>query len=322
MNGVLAFVLAVLVYPGVIVAVLVALALGWAREAARGAVVASGTPHPLRGVQEVRGALERDTIAPEGIHPWVLTLGTTAAVVFPLLALILLPVPGNPLASALGLPGDLAAEAALLLGLPLTRLVVAWVIPSPFTRIAADRGARLLAGATVTMALALSAIAEQVGTLGLESAPASKAPPVLSIVTRILAAAAFAFALPALARASSLHSEQAEPELIAGELTELSGRDLALFRIGEALQLVAVAALFVAAFVLPIFAAVPAGFGRALIWIVGLIATAAGIGIWEGYAARHPRSSEDRPPLSFWMGWPVLLALVALVAAAWATRAG
>ncbi len=291
MNGVLAFVLAVLVYPGLLVAGLAALALGWARDSARGALAHTGTPHPLQSVQQVRGALQRDTIAPEGVYPLALTLTSTAAVLFPVAALILLPVPGNPLVQALSLQGDLIAEGGLLLGLPLTRLAVGWAIPSPFTRLAADRGARLLAGAAVPMILAFTASAEQVATLGLN--------------------------------ASHLRADDGEElELVAGELTELSGRDLALFRIGEALQLVAVAAVFVAAFLLPIFATLPMGAGRGILWIVGLIVTAAGIGLWEGFASRQPATANERPPLTWWVGWPVLVALLALVAAAWATRAG
>ncbi len=323
MNGILAFVLAVLVYPGLLVAGLAALALGWARDSARGALANTGTPHPLKSVQQVRGALQRDTIAPEGVYPLALTLTSTAAVLFPVAALVLLPVPGNPLVQALSLQGDLIAEGGLLLGLPLTRLAVGWAIPSPFTRLAADRGARLLAGAAVPMILAFTASAEQVATLGLNFPVVKGSLPLIAVVTRILAALAFIFALPVLARASHLRADDDEElELVAGELTELSGRDLALFRIGESLQLVAVAAVFVAAFVLPIFATLPMGAGRGILWIVGLIVTAAGIGLWEGFASRQPATANDRPPLTWWVGWPVLVALLALVAAAWATRAG
>lgn len=317
MNGVLGFVLAVLVYPGVLVALLAGWALSWTRQSARVATASGGRIHPLQDALEIRGALGRDTIAPEGVHPWALTIGSTVAVVAPLIALALLPVPGNPLARSLGLAGDLTAEGALLLAVPAARLFVAWAIPSPYTRLAADRGARLLAGAVVPMALALSATAEQFATLGLNATPARTT--TIALATRILAAAAFCFTLPVLARAASLRAGEGNGELLGGELAEISGRDLAYFRIGEILQLVAVSALFVAAFILPIFANVHGNIGRAIVWIVGLAVTAAGIGAWEGYAARQP-ASPDRPPLSWWVGWPVLLALLALVAAAWAAR--
>lgn len=322
MNGIFGFVLAVLIYPGVLVALLAAWALTWTRESARGAVTSGGTAGlvpPLRTVREVRGTLERDTTAPRGVSSWVLAFGSLMAIVCPLVALILLPAPGNPLVRALGLPADLTAEGALLVGLPVARLVVGWAIPSPYTRLAADRSARLLAGAVVPMVLALAATAEQIGTLALNLAPAKSGPSALELVTRVLAAAAFACALPVLARTSAGREGDGDLELEGGELGELSGRDLASFRIGETLQLVAAAALFIAAFVLPIFATVPDGVGRGVIWVAGLLLTAAGIGAWEGYAKRHPLSA-DRPPLSWWLGIPLLLSLVALVAAAWASR--
>ncbi len=318
MNGVLAFVLAVFVYPGVVVACLAAWLLGWARSSARAALAGSAAASPLRDVSEIRGAFARDTVTPEGVHPAALVLGSSLAIVCPLVALLLLPVPGNPLIGSIGLTGDLTAEGILLLGLPMARLLVAWAIPSPYTRLAADRGARLLAGAAIPMALALTAAAEQLATLKLDLSPSHTPLSTIALVTRILAAAAFAVTLPVLARASSPQSGDTAIELEGGELSEISGRDLASFRIGEALQLAAVAAVFLAVFVLPIFATLPAGAGRTAIWVIGALITAAGIGAWEGIASR--RTAPSRAPLSWWLEIPLLLALIALVAAAWASR--
>ena len=53
--------------------------------------------------------------------------------------------------------------------------------------------------------------------------------------------------------------------------------------------------------------------------VVVAILVAVGLGVWEGRFGRRPEGS-DRPPLSWWVGAPTLLALAALVAAAWATR--
>ncbi|WIG58477.1 MAG: hypothetical protein OJF49_001223 [Ktedonobacterales bacterium] len=318
MNGVLAFALAVLIYPGVAVALVAAWALSWARQSARAVTGGSAIPGPLRDVNELRSEIERDTITPHGVSARFLNVVSSLAVVFPLLALVLLPVPGNPLVNSIGLKGDIALEGGLLLGVPVMRLLVAWAIPSPYTRIAADRGVRLLAGVVVTMVLALTAIAEQLATLTLNVEPSKTALPTFAIITRILAALAFIFTLPALARVSALRAGHGNLEVSAGELSEVSGQDLAGFRLAEAVQLVAVAAVFVAVFVVPIFPTV-AGTGRALVWIVGIILTALGIGAWEGYASREATSAE-RPPLNWWLGWPILLAMLALVAAAWAAR--
>ncbi len=320
MNGVLAVVIAVLIYPGMLVALIAALLLSWGRASARAALSGAPTPSPLRDLREVRGAIERDTIAPESAYGWVLGVASTLAMLLPLVALILLPLPGNPLVASIGLKGDLAAEGGLLLGVPLLRLFVGWAIPSPYTRLAADRGAQLLVGALPPIVLALVAMGEQLGTLQVPAAATSSTPLVtIDLITRVLAALAFATALPVLARAAALRGDGQEQELLAGELTEVSGRDLARFRVAEALQLVTVAALFATAFILPLFPTL-AGGARTAVWIVALVVAALGVGAWDAYAARRPISSEERPPLSWWLGVPTLLGLLALVVAAWAAR--
>src|SRR5579872_2730386 len=117
MNSVVAFLIAVLIYPGALAAVVAALVLGWARGAARGAVAGeragNGNGNPLATLGEWRSGLRSGAVVP-GVREALLTGGGAIAVLAPLLALVLLPVPGNPLVAAIGLTGDLAAEAALL----------------------------------------------------------------------------------------------------------------------------------------------------------------------------------------------------------------
>jgi formate hydrogenlyase subunit 4 len=323
-GAVVGVALAILVYPGLLVALIAAWILSAVRGAAHGALQGSPNPGPLRLLGELRAEWQQDAVVPEGIAPALLTLGTWMAVLAPLLALILLPVPGNPVLAPLGLTGDLVAEGALLLGLPLARLLLGWAIPSPYTRLAADRDARLLVGAVVPLALALAASAEQVSVLGFTIAPTGAWPPTFALVARILAAAAFACTLPVLARVTALREGGSDGELVAGELTELSGRDLLAFRVGEGLQLVAAAAVFVAAFLLPILTVVKGAIGQGVVWLVGVLLTAVGIGLWEGWRASLGRRAREveRPPLTWWLGLPALLALAALVAAAWASRIG
>src|SRR5689334_16685381 len=176
MNGIFAFLLAVLIYPGVVVAGLAAVALSWTRDAGRAFVTRAAVENPVRAMRGLRGALDRDALIPDGAAPRLAGALSLAAIVLPLLALILLPVPGNPLVSVIGATGDLAAEAGLLLGLPALRLCLGWALPSPYTRLAADRAARNLAGAVVVLALALAASAEQFQSLGLNPAPAHTGP--------------------------------------------------------------------------------------------------------------------------------------------------
>jgi formate hydrogenlyase subunit 4 len=319
MNSVLSFVLAVLIYPGVFIAGIAAWALTWGRESIQAVVTRDPIPSPLRDIGEIRSSMAKDVSQPEGLYPYLTAVAACIAIILPVIALIVMPLPGNPLVQAIGLTGDVISGAALLLAVPALRLLLAWATPSPYTRLAADRGVRLLAGVVLTMALAITATTEQGSTLGLFAAPTKSAPPPWWLVTHILAALAFLFVLPPLARfAATLHQRHQELDSVSGELTELNGRDLACFRIAEGMQLVAVSAYFATVFILPIFSSA-FGHGRDLLWIAAVIVTALGIGAWDGISGNLPASGE-RPPLNWWLGLPVLLALLSLVTAAIALR--
>src|SRR5215471_14145359 len=108
MNAVIGFILAVLVYPGVLIAILAGWALLWVRESASGAMNGVPLSNPLRGLAELRATFERESAVTEGEQPALVAAASMAAMIFPLLALVLLPVPGNPLLTTLGLTGDLA----------------------------------------------------------------------------------------------------------------------------------------------------------------------------------------------------------------------
>jgi hypothetical protein len=318
MNGVLALVLAVLIYPGALVATVAAWGLSWARDAARAAVSGGAAGGPVRLLAELRGAFGQEASA-AGVYAPALTLASGVALLSPLLALVLLPVPGNPLVAAIGPVSDLTLVGALLLGMPLARLFIGWAIPSPVTRAAADMSARLLAGALLPMCLALAASAEQWATL--EPVAPHAAGSTIALAARVLSAAAFACVVPVLARATFLRAGEGDAALPGGELAEVSGRDLASFRVAEGLQLAAVAAFFAVVFVLPLAVGIPAGTGRGLVVLVGVVLTAVGAGLWDGWRGRRPEGT-DHAPLTWWLGLPLLVALVALVAASVAQRGG
>jgi formate hydrogenlyase subunit 4 len=321
MNGVVGFVVALLLYPGIVAGVVSAWILTLARDTTRAALSAGARPRLFGAFAETRALFARDSVAPAGLVPVVAALIPVVAVAMPVVALVALPVPGNPLVKALGLGGDLALEGGLLLAVPCLRLVLGWATPSAYTRQAADRGAHLLAGAVLPLTLAIAAVAQQVNGLPVAPADQPAATPLtnVALIARLLAAVAFACCLPVLARATAVREGEGAPALVGNELTEASGRDLALFRIAEALQLAAVAAFFAAAFVLPLVATTPFGV-RAAAWIVAPILGAVGIGAWEALRGATTSSKSEQPPLSWWFGVPLLVALFALVAASFAAR--
>ena len=306
MNGVLSFALAVLVYPGLLVAVVAGVALLLVRAFASGA--AGGEKGDL--IADLRESWQGDTIVPDGVSESALTLSSVVAVLAPALALVMLPVPGNPLVTAIGLKGDLVAEGALLF--------VGWLTPTPLTRVAADRGVRLVVGAALSLTLSLTAIAQQFNALTIANAPV-KSPSGVLIAARVLAAVAFICVLPVLTRSTVIREPGDAEDAIPDELLEVTGRDRFCFRLGEAIQLAAVAGFFLAVFVMPFFSVAPQGAAMAIIWVVGLLLTAAGIGVWDALRRQMP-VGDDHPPLTWWLGWPLLIALAALVITAWATR--
>ena len=318
MNGVLSFALAVLIYPGLLAAVVAGIALLWVRSIARGALDSKHGTTPSATFTALRDSWRGETVVPEGVSEFALTFSSGMAILAPALALVLLPVPGNPLVTLIGLKGDLVAEGALLLGLPLARLFVGWLTPTPLTRVAADRGARLLVGAALSLTLSLTAIAQQFNALTILNVPV-KSPSGILIAARVLAALAFVCVLPVLTRTTALREPQDAEDATPDELLETTGRDLFCFRLGEAIQLAAGAGLLLTVFVLPFFAITPTGAGMAVLWIAGLLLTAAGLGVWDVLRERIP-AGEDHPPLTWWLGWPLLIALAALVVTAWATR--
>jgi formate hydrogenlyase subunit 4 len=321
MNGVVGFVVALLLYPGIAAGVAAAWVLTLARDGTRSALGVGTRPRLFGAFADTRALFARDSVAPAGLLPLVATMIPVLAVAMPLVALIALPLPGNPLVKAFGLGGDLALEGGLLLAVPSLRLFLGWATPSAFTRQAADRGAHVLAGALLPLTLAIAAIAQQVNSLQIGLGEQSAISPLtnVALLARLLAAVAFACCLPVLARTTAVREGDGAPALVGNELTEASGRDLALFRIAEALQLVAVVAFFAAAFVLPLLATAPAGV-RIAAWIVAPILGAAGIGAWEALRGAPPSPKSEQPPLSWWFGVPLLVALFALVAASFAAR--
>ena len=314
MNGVLSFALAVLVYPGLLVAVVAGVALLLVRAFASGA--AGGEKGDL--IADLRESWQGETIVPDGVSESALTFSSVVAVLAPALALVMLPVPGNPLVTAIGLKGDLVAEGALLLGLPLARLFVGWLTPTPLTRVAADRGVRLVVGAALSLTLSLTAIAQQFNALTIAQRACQIAQ---RRSDRRARAGRHCLYLRAavLTRITAIREPGDAEDAIPDELLEVTGRDRFCFRLGEAIQLAAVAGFFVAVFVMPFFSVAPQGAAMAIIWVVGLLLTAAGIGVWDALRRRMP-VGDDHPPLTWWLGWPLLIALAALVITAWATR--
>jgi formate hydrogenlyase subunit 4 len=167
--------------------------------------------------------------------------------------------------------------------------------------------------------LGVTALAQAHGDLTLGDAATTTGQAPFNTLAVILGGVAFLCALPAIAALTPLRAADNDAELVAGEATDLSGHDLAFLRIGEALQLVASGAFFALAFISPLITRITNPIAHGVTLLVVAILVALGLGAWEGRFGQRPEGTE-RPPLTWWAGAQTLIALAALVAAAWATR--
>ncbi len=315
MNPLLAAVIALIVYPGILFALVAALLLGWVRGTARALTAGwSGLMPPLSFRQISRRRRQASTL-PEGAVAPVIQALPVIALVCPIVALAFVPLPGNAGLAKSDVTLDVVALSALLLGMPVARIALGLAIPSPYTRMAATRSARQLAGYALPLSMAVAAGAALSGHLTIAAISNQATTGTLSVglsdAARVVAGITFLICAPALARLSSLREGQGASELAAGELTELSGRELLTMRLAEYVQLVAVIFVGIALFVLPFWTTNGA---RGLAAVIVALLAAAVIGAWEGYAPRL-RGREDYPlPISIWLGTPSLIAIVSILA--------
>lgn len=328
MNPLLAMIISLLVYPGLIFALVAAVIFGWLRGVARATAQGVASIMPTLSLREAARRHRQGSTVPEGVFGPVMVALPILAVLCPLLVLVFLPLPGNRGMDNGTYTSDVVALAALLLGVPLVRIILGWVTPSPYTRLAATRSARQLAGYLVPFALAL-AVATGIGfslhifAIANQASPTSTSQGLLTAprlfgLTRILAGLAYLTCLPMLTRLTSIREGQGGLELVGNELTELSGRELLVMRIGEWVQLVAALGFGIVIFVLPFF---HTDGQRIIAALVSAVVVAIGLGFWEG-AGIYLRvvREELEAPLSVWFGTPTFLAIISLLVLVLAQR--
>lgn len=323
MNALLAMIIALLVFPGLLFALLAAMLFGGVRSYAHAMSQGWSGSVPRISLREVTRRLRQSSTVPEGTFAPFVQVLPILAVICPLLVLVFLALPGNRAVDNTTYTLDIVAVGALLLGLPLVRLVLGWATPSPYTQLAATRSARQLMGHVLPLALAV-AVAAAIGASLQLFVIATHQPTLITHQTlfgvnaiqmygaaRIVAGLAYFACLPALARITPIRAGQGSMDLVGNELTELSGRELLVMRIGEWMQLVAALGLGIALFVLPFF---HTDGQRAIAALVAGLVAALALGVWDGAAAYlRPAQDEWEAPLSIWMGTQTFLAIIALL---------
>lgn len=317
MNPILAIAISLLVFPGLLFGLVAAGIFGYLRGMARsGASGWSGTM-PGLSLGGIARRLRQGSTLPAGLYPPVMQALPVVAAICPLLVLVFLPLPANRGLDNMNYTADVVALSALLLGMPLARIVLGWATPSPYTRIAAMRSARDLLGHLLPLALAIAtgaALSDALTVFGIAMNGINPAltPNAAHLIgaARIVAGLAYLACLPALTRSTSIGEGHGSLELVGGELTELSGRELFVMRLGEMLQLVAALGFGIVLFVLPFFTTDNA---RGLAAIITAIVVALGLGGWEGYRAQMQSQDDMAPPVSIWFGMQTFLGVGAIL---------
>lgn len=192
---------------------------------------------------------------------YALPLCAVAATTF---ALVIIPVPGNPVSS---FPGDVVLLLFLLEVPVFCDILAGYVTKSIYGQVSAMREGVLMIGYNVPLLGAVCAMAQHAGSFSL----AGMAGAPQGIVT-LLAAIGFLVAIPARLKSNPFSIPNAEQEIVAGAHIEYNGAPLALFELSHALELVALTSLFMVLFAPHMGAAVFFAGGVAVVCAVTAVA--------------------------------------------------
>lgn len=243
--------------------------------------------------------LGKSTVAPRDIDRGLFYALPVAALAAATFALVIVPVPGNPVGS---FSGDLVLLLYLLEVPMLCDVLAGYVSRSIYGQVSAMREAVLSLGYNVPFLGAVIALAQHARSFRLSDLQAAPIGPV-----SLLAALAFLLAIPARLKSNPFSIPNAEQEIVAGAHIEYNGVPLALFELAHALEVVLLVQLFLVLFV----PALGSPGTTALLYLalgVGLVAVVTAI------ASVTARLNVVRAFRFYWK-WGGLAAAAAIVAA-------
>lgn len=239
-------------------------------------------------------------IVPTGVNArlfYALPLVSLISVVF---AVAMIPVPGNPIRA---FPGDLIVLLYLLEMPALCEIIAGYSTRSLYGQVSAAREALLSLGYNLPFLAAVIALAMQAGSFSISELAGQ---PIGWI--HVIAAVAFALAIPARLKTNPFSIPNAEQELVGGAHTEYNGPPLALFELAHGIELVALVALFAVLFLPPVNNIV-LGIGLYLLTSVITVSATALL------AAATARVKVNQAFQFYWR-WGALAAVIVLLAAA------
>jgi NADH-quinone oxidoreductase subunit H len=209
--------------------------------------------------------LGKQTVAPNGVRRELFYALPAVSLSSTSFALVLLPMPGNPIGS---FPGDVVLLLFLLEVPVFCDVLAGYVTRSIYGEVSAMREAILSLGYNLPFLAAIVALAQQAQTFSMSGLQAAPFGPV-----SVFAALAFLLAIPARLKSNPFSIPNAEQEIVAGAHIEYNAAPLALFELSHAFELVLLTDLFMILFIPAVGGALSTvlAYGAASIALVGMV---------------------------------------------------
>jgi len=244
--------LAILVFPGYAFLILMAFFLEWldrkvvAKVQDRYGPLAVGPAGLFQPFADFVKLLSKEDIVPEGASRGVLTVGPILMVALPLTALFFVPINGRR--ALIDFDGNLIAVLFILVVTTLLVCLVGWGSANIFAAEGAMRSALQMLSYEIPLALTAICPALMAGSLCLSEIYLKQAElgvPFLAYLFPLGAISFITFLICSLAELERVpfDAPEAETEIVAGWMTELTGRRLALVKLGRNLSFLLAASL-------------------------------------------------------------------------------
>jgi NADH-quinone oxidoreductase subunit H len=229
---------ALLLFPGGLALVLGSLAYEWADHKLIARFQNRVGPRPIQPLADLLKLLAKEEIVPAGVNRWLFYALPMLALAGALTAALYVPLAG--LAPAHSFPGDLIVTVYLLSLLTLCTGVAGMITADRFSLVGALRALTQLFSYEAPFLLALLTPAISTGSWQISEIATAEAG---SAGAWRLVSAPVGFVVALIGLIGKLEfppfdAPEAETEIVAGALTEYSGRGLAFFRLCRAVELV------------------------------------------------------------------------------------
>jgi len=299
MNEIVRGIVAFLLWPGLISAVLLAWFYLWLGRKVTARLQGRQGPPFFQPFFDFVKLLGKKMIRPTGINMGLFLGLPLVSLISVLAALALIPAPGS---TSISFPGDLIFLLYLLEMPALVDILVGYVSRSVYAQVGAVREALLSLGHNLPFIVAFIALAIQAKSSNLQTIVGMH----FSLV-QIFAAIALIIAIPARVKANPFSIPNAETEIVAGTHIEYNGPALAILELVHGLEIVALSGLLASLFSGMVTGVLPS----LIVYLVVSILVV----MFTSLLAASTARVKVQYALGFYWRWGALAAALAVVAA-------